>query len=95
MRNAYKNLIKYALAQGHSISVYDGEEWALKRSRKFREVIAAIESVEVAEIRIRKSDGEKVAWAMIIPYGVSPEESVADFTDNEFMNTWLALFEGE
>ena len=85
---AYKSLVKYALANDTKVSVHDGEEWAVKKSTKYKEIIDAIESVESAEIVIRDSNDNKIAWALIID-GLADDETVADFTDNEFMNTWF------
>jgi hypothetical protein len=84
MKKAYLELIKNALAKGLTISVFDGEEWAVKRSTGYKEIKEAVESVEVAEIRLRNADGEKVGWAMIID-GLEPDETVADFTHNPLM----------
>lgn len=32
---AYRHLVKFALNKGYDISVWDGEEWQVKRSIKF------------------------------------------------------------
>ena len=84
MKAAYKHLVKEAINQGLTVSVYDGEEWSLKRSTNYKEIIYEIESVEEAQIRFRK-DNDIVGWALIIPYGVGPDETVADCT----MQAWL------
>ena len=86
---AYKHLVKYSLAQGYNISVWDGEEWQVTRSDKYKNIIDAIESVEEAQIKIRIPEyGTLVAWALIVPYGLADDETVADYTDNEFMMKW-------
>lgn len=84
---AYKSLVKYALAYGMTISVWDGEEWQTKRSTKYQETIDAIESVEVAELRIRNHSGNVVGWAQIIP-DLEDDETVADYTCTPFMELW-------
>ena len=53
---AYKDLVKYALKNNDTVSVFDGEEWAVRRSVSFQEIVDAIESVEEAELRIRDTD---------------------------------------
>ena len=85
MKTAYLVLIKNALAKGLTVSVWDGEEWQVKRSSGYQVIKDAIESVEVAELRLRDQEGNVVGWAMIIPFGVEPDETVVDYTANELM----------
>lgn len=84
MRN-YKQLVAEALKRGLMISVWDGEEWQVKCSGVKKDIVAAIESVEEAQIQLRNAAGEPVGWALIIP-SLDADESVADFSDNELMN---------
>ena len=84
---AYKSLVKYALANNCVISVFDGEIWEVKKSTKYTEIIECIESVEEAQLRIRDENGKVLAWALIIPC-LDDDETVADYSDNEFMNNW-------
>jgi hypothetical protein len=89
MQKEYLKLIKNALAKGYVISVFDGEVWEVKKSSKYTEIKECIESVEVAQIRIRTGDDSAlIGWAQIIP-DLDPEETVADFTDNEPMHDLL------
>ena len=90
MKTAYLVLIKNALAKGLTISVWDGEEWQVKRSIGYQAIKEAIESVEVAELRLRDQEGKVVGWAMIIPDGVEPDETVADYTANTLMEELTA-----
>ena len=85
---AYKSLINHALSLGHVISVHDGEEFAVKRTTNTKEIYAVIDSVEQSELVFRDKEGNKVGWALVIDYPEEPENSVADFTDNEWMNNW-------
>ena len=89
---AYKSLVKYALATGNLVSVFDGEEWAVSKSAKYQTIIDAIESVEEAQIKIyskfdTRGEGYK-GWALVIPFGLDDDETVADNSDNEFMTAW-------
>jgi hypothetical protein len=84
---AYKSLVKFALANNAKVSVHDGEEWAVKKSTKYSDIIDAIESVESAELRIRDANDEPIGWALIIP-DLADDETVADFTETEFMMMW-------
>ncbi len=84
---AYKSLVKYALAKDCTVSVWDTEEWQVKRSTGYNAIIEAIESVDMAELRIRDLGGMEMAWALIV-HDTGDSENVADFTDNDFMNDW-------
>ena len=84
-----QQVIKYTIAQGHSISVHDGEEWAVRKSQNYQEIMEAVESVDIAEIRVRDKDGNVCGWAVIIN-GLAPDEEVADYS-GAYMD---ALFEG-
>lgn len=91
---AYKHLVKYSLAQGYNISVWDGEEWQVSHSNKYQSIIDAIESVEEAQIKIRIPEyGTLIAWALIIPFGLEDDETVADYSDNEFMMKWSLAYD--
>ena len=92
MENAYKHLVNYMLKKGYTISVFDGEEWQVKRSTKQKDIIEAVESVEEAQLRVRDSEGNKIAWAFVIPFGVEPDETIADYSDNELMREWNEEF---
>jgi len=85
---AYKHLVKFALKHGHTVSVWDGEEWQVRRSTGYQAIIDAIESVEIASLRIRNKDGEIVGWASVIPFGLEDDETVADNTITPFMELW-------
>lgn len=81
---AYKALVKFALANSMTVSVWDGEEWQLKRSTGYQAIVDAINSVEVAELRIRDSEGNVTGWAQIIP-DLEDDETLADYTMTPFM----------
>jgi hypothetical protein len=90
---AYKHLVKYALAKGHTISVWDGEEWQVRRSVAYQEIVDAIESVEEAEMTIRDIEGNKEAWVLIGAFGLEDDETVMDHSDNKFMQDWSAAYD--
>ena len=92
MKTAYIDLIKTALKQGFTVSVWDGGEWQVKRSTGFKYIVEAVKSVEEAELRFRSGD-EVVGWALVSAYGLDPEETVIDHTDNDFMNAWFDSYE--
>ena len=85
---AYKHLVKFSLSQGHTVSVWDGGEWQVKRGNGYKAIIEAIESVEAAELVIRNCQGDKLGWAMVMAFDLEDDETVADYTVTDFMDTW-------
>lgn len=90
----YKSFIKLALKDKRTVSVWDGDEWAVRRSGDYSDIIEAIESVEEAEIKIRNDAGEYLGWALIIP-SLGNEEDIADYSDNIFMNELWGSWENQ
>lgn len=101
---AYIHLVDYVLERDGAVSVWDGEEWAVKRSDDRGAIIEAIEAVEEAEVRIYGPAGprgpadefpvrSRVGWAMVTPFGVDDGETVADCTGGQFMEDWTVAFE--
>jgi hypothetical protein len=93
MKADYVKLVDLILSRGHYISVdTGGDEPDVIDSRNRAEILEAIESVDSAEITAFEEtpdicSGFKFAfWALIIPFGVEPYETVADYTDNGY---WL------
>lgn len=93
MKTAYIDLIKFALAKGCTISVWDGEEWQVKKSTKQKTIVEAVKSVEEAQLRIRDAAGNMVFWARVSAYDLQPDETVIDWSDNPFGNEWIEQYE--
>jgi hypothetical protein len=90
---AYKHIIQYALSKGFAVSVWDGEEWQVKRSNKFKEITDAVESVEEAALRIRAADGQTVANSVSVSsFGLEDDETVTDYTVCPFMDEWETAY---
>lgn len=82
---AYVTLVNEMIAGGYAITVWDGEEWATRRSTNKVEILEAIEAVEEAELRVFEPDtcagrGKQIGWAQVSPYGLAPDETVVDYT---------------
>jgi hypothetical protein len=90
---AYRHLVKHCINEGNVISVWDGEEWQVKRSDKYKEIIDAIESVEVSELQVYNNEGKMIGWALVIPFDLADDETVADHTMTEFMENWWSIYE--
>ena len=92
---AYKHLIDYMLAKRCTISVWDGEAWQVKRSTDAKKIDEAIRSVEEAELTIRDSEGNRIGWALVSPFGLEPDETVMDNTMTEAMNQWDKAYDAQ
>ena len=89
MQKAHLNLIKYVLTKGCTISVWDGEEWQVKRSSSYKAIKDAAESVDEAQFRIRDDQGNVVGWALIIDdCSFAPDETVSDYSITPLMEAW-------
>ena len=89
MQKAHLNLIKYAIYQGCTISVWDGEEWQVKKSTSYQAIKNATESVDETQLRIRDAQGNVVGWALIIDdCSVGADETVADYSITPLMEAW-------
>ena len=89
---AYAHLIRYALANGATVSVYDGEEWQENRSTDAAACIAAVESVEEAGVVIKDNE-RQVGWATVSAFGLADDETVIDYGVNDYMNAWQAAYD--
>ena len=88
MQTAYIHMIKHAINQGNTVSVWDGEEWQVKRSTSLHAIMDAVKSVEEAKLRIRDQHGNVVASALVAAYGLEPDETVMDYSVCPWTETW-------
>jgi hypothetical protein len=81
-RRTATRLVAAALAAGYTVSVYDGEEYPVKRSRKSKEILEALASTEEDWLVIRDGAGERLGSLRLI-WGndQTGEELIADYTD--------------
>jgi hypothetical protein len=85
---AYQHLIKHAIAAGLTVSVHDGEVWAVKRSVEYRDIIAAVNSVEECSLRFRNVwRGDIIGSAYVAPFE-DDECTVCDYSVTPFMEQW-------
>ena len=85
---AYEHLVKYSLFNGHTVSIWDGEEWQVNKTTIYKDIIDAIESVEEAGLVIRDNQGNKLGWALVSAFGLEDDETVVDNTITPFMDAW-------
>ena len=93
MQKAHLHLIKFALTQDCTISVYDGEEWQVKRSTSFKAIKDALESVDQSSMVIQDNEGHLVGSAVVVDdCSFEPDETVVNHSDTEFMQEWEVLY---
>ena len=78
-----RKLVRAALARELSISVNDGEETTVRRSRNYREIVDALATTDADYLTMTAPTGDRVGVFVLI-YGndESGEELIADHTDN-------------
>ena len=97
-KRAAKRLVKIILSDpDNMISVYDGEEWAVKRSRKTKDILDALGNTDCDDINVRSRSTEELdanfrrkGWFCLL-WANSEDGSdlIHDYTDNEFCdNVW-------
>lgn len=76
-RKIYSRIVKDALADGYGVSVYDGEEYALKNSTSYKEIMDAGFSTDQDALVFVKN-GDRVGWVSLI-YGNSGWDVISDY----------------
>lgn len=74
-----RRLIRAALANGWTVSVNDGEEWTIRKSRDSKEIFAALFTTDSDIVRFRDSEGKSIGTIYCI-YGNEPESVVSDYS---------------
>lgn len=78
--------IKAGLDAGLVVSVYDGGEWVVKKSRKITQIVAALRSTSDDRIVFRDPKTGERKGSMYFVYGNMPYEVINDYSDNETMD---------
>lgn len=78
-------LIDAILKRDASVSVYDGEEFVLRRSKNKAEILLAMSSTDEDKLIIRDAATNRNGWFKLV-YGNSGYDVVSDHSDNAFCN---------
>lgn len=81
-------LVTRAIEAGYAVTVYDGEEFALRNSRDRAAIKAAMFSTD--SDRLYFWNGRDMLGSILLIYG-NGEDVISDYSDNEAMNA-LAEF---
>ena len=78
-RKIVGKIVEAALAEGNMLSVYDGEEYPIKRSRDYDAIMGAIMSTDEDVLRIRDADGNSLGSILLV-YGNDGWDVVCDYS---------------
>jgi hypothetical protein len=83
-----RKLVRNLLSRGLSVSVNDGEEWTVVRSRKEGEVLEALATTDMDELIASDDAGTRLGWFQLI-WGNDEDgsELIADHTSNALCET--------
>jgi len=84
-----RKLVKDALALGYAVSVFDGEEWTVHKSKAFSAIIAALRTTDDDILLFRNAANEIVGKVLLI-YGNEPYEVINDYSANPAMEALIA-----
>ena len=87
MQQAHLHFIKYALSQGHNVSVFDGEEWDVENSTNYKDIKECSECADDATLEVFNAEGESLGAAYVI-LSDEPEETIVDYTVTPFTQSW-------
>ncbi len=80
-----RRLVKAMLARELSVSVNDGEEWTVKKSRVYREIIDALCSTGEDYLRIYAPTGDCLgAFYLVWGNAEDGSELISDYSANDF-----------
>ena len=83
-----RKIVKDALANGWTVSVYDGEEWTVKSSTDSRAILEAMCSTDSDVLRLRDASGESIGNIWLV-WG-NDEDVISDHSDSEAMADFMA-----
>lgn len=80
------NLIRKALTQGLLVSVFDGEEWPLKRSADIDQITEQVAATDITTLRFfRTVEDKQVRVGDVLLVHGNEDDVIGDHTDNEIM----------
>ena len=83
-RTPINKLVKAALVGGNTLSLFDGEEWTVKRTTTAKSFKTEMASTDSDTILVRNSEGKQLGQFFIIFN--DDGYPICDYTDNEYCN---------
>lgn len=83
-RAVLNRLIRAALAANYSVTVWDGEAYAIRRSTDFNAIVAECgQSDEGDLLTFRHADSGERVGSVLLVWGNGAEELIADYRDDQ------------
>jgi hypothetical protein len=83
-----RRLVRKALERKWQISVHDSEEWTLKRSTSFDDVMAALFTTDADTLLFRDAENTAVGKVFLV-YGNAGYEVISDYSDTSQLNEFM------
>ena len=93
-RRAVTRLLAAAFTRGYTISVNDGEEWAVKNSSSSNEITAALATTGQDTLLIRSNEGIIGRIYLVWGNDADGSELIADYTDTLLIAQLVRHVEG-
>lgn len=74
-----KTLVGEALKRNFTVSVFDSEEWTVKKSSDKAEIMDAIFTTDMDTLALHRADGTRVGNVLLV-YGNDGPDVVSDYT---------------
>lgn len=84
-RGIVTRLLRAALANGYTVSVYDGEEWTLRNSKRIVQIMAALATTGEDVLQFRDSEGFSIGKVWLI-WG-NDEDLISDHSDSDTISS--------
>lgn len=84
-------VLQTALSRGYTVSVNDGEDWTVKQSGDFDELLGAMLTTDSDTIMIRDFENRMVGWVDFI-YGNDGYDVISDMSGSNDAR-WLSFIE--
>jgi hypothetical protein len=88
-RGIAKRVVRSAIEAGYTVSLHDGGEYTVKRSRKLSEVVGAMFTVDEERLEIRNADGGLIGTVWFV-YGNDGHDAINDHTESDTMRKLLS-----
>lgn len=88
-KGVVRSIVSSAIAQGYSVSLHDGEEWAIKQATTVQQIMQGIMTTDCDKLLFRKIGQSVPCGSVFLVYGNSASEVMNDWTDSTEMETIL------